>query len=91
MKTRQKRIDVEAVRAIANKLLAIPDNGHVNNDFRKGVIAVIEQVLFDSKSYHGYSHNYWSEIGYNLWIDAGKPDFPQKDAFIGNDLNRCYF
>lgn len=56
----RKTIPVRPLVEQANKLLALPDaHGTVvdlNADFRRGVISMIEKVLFDSGNYNGFTY-----------------------------------
>ena len=90
---KRKTIEVEGLKNRINNLLTLPDGPGpfgMNNDKRQALASLLESILHETSNYRGFSHNYWSKQGYNLWVEAGKPDFPQKQAFIGNELNRNY-
>ena len=36
---------------------------------------VLERILLDSGNYQGYQDLYWNEIGFQQWLDNGKPEY----------------
>lgn len=87
----RKTVTVEQVRELGNRLLAIEDNAHVNADFRKGVAAVLETILHETGNYAGFNFLDWLRGGYEKWIEAGAPKFPEKAKFLGDESKRVYF
>lgn len=49
---------------------------------------VTENVLHKTGNYCGFNWVYWSERGFREWSEAGRPDFPEKDAYIYGDRSR---
>jgi hypothetical protein len=68
---------------------------HASDSFKEGMCVLLEHVLNNAKAYEGYNHNYWLQQGYDEWVKAGKPGFPEKNQFIygptGQKFNRYYF
>ena len=56
----RKTASVEYIKSEANLLLSLTDaegtEGQVNRQFRKGVIAMITRVLFDTDNYKGFQY-----------------------------------
>lgn len=91
-KQRRKTIDIETVKEIANRMLAAEDTSTlINNDWRLGVAWLLEELLHKTRNYRGYQHNEWSSGGFSRWCNDGKPDFPEKWQYLGNDTKRFYF
>jgi len=93
MARKRKTIDVAAVLAEGNRLLALldTDNGHICPAFRQGVSALLESVLMATGNYQGYNFNAWEGGGYTAWVAAGEPRFPEKDKYLGDQTARRYY
>lgn len=53
----RKTIPVTQIVDCANVMLALPDTpGIVDKQFRQGVIAMVERVLFDTNNYRGFNY-----------------------------------
>lgn len=63
--------------------------------FKAGLCHALEYVLKQCHCYHGYMDNYWGQIGWQQWIEAGEPDFPDKEQFMygpsGQKYARSYY
>lgn len=91
---KRKTFDVEDFKRWVNSVLALPtqDNPHVpSQDTKSALCTALEKVLMDTGNYKGFQNIYWSDIGCTLWRDAGEPDFPEKQKFLGPEYDRCYF
>lgn len=56
--------------------------------------AITEKLLMSTNSYRGFNYLYWSAQGFNEWMEAGEPDFPEKDKYIygpSGDRTRIFF
>lgn len=84
----KKSMKVEELKEYANKLLLNP---RLSQQFKDGVSTMIEHVLHKTGNYEGFQYTYWNNVGYKLWIEAGKPSFPEKQKFIGNEYDRTYY
>ena len=88
----RKKMPVQEIIEEANRLLALQDNKTVNADFRRGVAALTEQILFASKNYAGFNYVAWTdEGGHEAWKAAGEPGFPEKERFLGDPTRRFYY
>jgi hypothetical protein len=76
MKISEETLDQQ--KRWANELLA----SEIPQAAKSTVATMIETLLMASGRYQGFQHNYWSELGCDLWYEAGKPDFPEKNKFI---------
>lgn len=69
-----------------------------NRDFKEGVeyeLAELRQhtenMLFMLNEYHGYqSIHWWLSDGSTNWFNDGEPDFPEKDAYLLEELGIIY-
>lgn len=70
-------------------------NEPTNDSYKEGMCDLLEHILHLNNAYNGYNHNYWLEQGFQEWITAGRPDFPEKNKFIygpsGQEYNRKYY
>lgn len=70
-------------------------NEPTNDSYKEGMCDLLEHILHLNNAYNGYQHNYWMQQGYQEWIAAGRPDFPEKYKFIygpsGQQFNRYYY
>jgi len=62
---KRKTVDVEYMKTFANLMLASDDPKRV--DVRRGVMVMIEEVLFNSGNYKGFRYLDWNET-------TGAPD-----------------
>jgi hypothetical protein len=69
---KRKTIDVQALKDYANNQLARTD-AYATDEFKKGIISMIEKVLLDSGNYNGFDYVYWVTKGYNEWRETGQP------------------
>lgn len=90
MARKRKTVDVSALLAEANRLLAHEDNIVCNPSFRKGVAALIEKALMSTGNYQGFQFLTWEGGGFAAWEAAGRPGFPEKDKYIGDETKRRY-
>lgn len=61
---------------------------------RKGVQSFLSACLMESNSYRGFNYLYWLAQGCDEWIDAGRPEFPEKERYIygpSGDQTRVVF
>ncbi len=59
----RKTYRVQAIKEYCNMLLTMPANEHRTADFRKGVAAVLEHVLFRTDNYRGFNFHEWINEG----------------------------
>lgn len=94
MAKQRKKItfEVEKFKNHINEQLARTDDFAINGDgFKSGLCAALERVLFDTGNYQGYQNLYWQEIGYNAWVEAGKPEeWEKKKKYILGLINTKY-
>lgn len=83
-------MDVEQLKSWTNEQLKRTDE-YADQKFKAGLCSVLEQVLRVTGNYNGYNHNYWNETGWKLWREAGEPDFPEKNQYIGPEYDRVYY
>jgi len=84
----RKTIEVAKVLETANKLFA---NTEISQEEKSGVSALLEEILHATNQYKGFNDIYWRKTGYRLWVEAGKPDFPEKKKFMGPEWDRFYY
>lgn len=83
----RKTIEVKALKEEANRLLALPDH---SDDFRKGIMIMIERILMDSNCYNGFNYLGWAkEGGYDRWVADGQPQ--DTTPYLGNETRRFYY
>ncbi len=87
----RKTVDVSVLLAEANRLMALPDNEHVNADFRKGVDAMINTVLHATGNYKGFEWIGWADSGYTQWVNDGRPQPVDAAKYIGDETRKRYF
>jgi hypothetical protein len=87
MKSR-KTIEVSKVVDMANKMLA---NEDISQQEKSGIACLLEEVLHATNQYQGFNSLYWLTVGYKKWVEAGKPDFPEKHKFLGQEWDRHYY
>lgn len=49
---------------------------------REALGEFISKLLMDTNNYGGYTYIYWDEIGYEEWVEHGRPTFPEKEKYI---------
>ena len=81
MAKKRKTFEIEKLKEYANTQLARTDDT-ATADFKSGVAVMLQRVLFDTNNYNGYQHLYWDKQGYQEWVAAGEPDFPEKYKYI---------
>lgn len=84
--------DIQKFKDYVNEQLARTDDFAVSSEgFKSGMCTALERVLFDTGNYQGYQNLYWQEIGYNAWVEAGKPEeWELKKKFILGLINTKY-
>ena len=87
MAKKRKTIEVEWLRRKVNAMLGRND---ITDQFRLGMCQVLEDVLTETNNYRGYGYQDWMNGGYNTWVLDGRPDYPCKKHYIGNDTKRFY-
>jgi hypothetical protein len=94
MAYKKQTFKIQEFKAWVNQQLKRTDKD-ADDRFKAGLCIALGHVLMRSGQYQGYNHNYWVEKGYEEWITAGQPDFPEKNPCIygpsGQMYNRCYF
>ena len=88
MSAQRKTFSVEVFKEYVNNVLAV---NHLSQEFKRGLTLAVEHVLMASGNYKGFKHNYWESEGFKKWQESGKPDFPEKSAFIGPEYDRTYY
>jgi hypothetical protein len=85
----RKTIPVADVVEKANRLLA-NTNERLTPEFRKGVAAVVESVLFGTGTYAGYNYLGWAvEGGVEQWRRDGEPR--DNTPYLGDQTRRFYY
>jgi hypothetical protein len=77
---------------------AIQYTKYTIDSFKEGVEYELEELrttteslLLNLNQYNGFNDIYWFYGGGNeAWRDAGEPDFPEKEAYIREDLGLFY-
>ena len=89
---KKSTFDVQKFKDYVNEQLARTDDFAVLTEgFKSGMCTALERVLFDTGNYQGYQNLYWQEIGYNAWVEAGKPEeWDLKKKFIVGLINTKY-
>jgi hypothetical protein len=54
----RKTVDVQAVKKRANLLLGLKNESENTPEFRRGVIGMVEFVLFETGNYKGFKYRY---------------------------------
>ena len=86
----RERMTVAELRGEVNRLLALPDSGHVNADFRRGVAALLETFLHNTGNYRGFNYVKWNgPAGHARWVDDGRPE--DKAPYLGDQTQREYY
>lgn len=85
---RRKTIEVEFILDKVNYML---EHSTCNQDFKRGAASVLEMILHETGNYAGFNYRKWLNEGYHQWVDAGRPDFPEKQQFLGPEYDRVYY
>lgn len=87
----RKTFEVKTVQDEINTKLA----SDIPQEAKKELCVVLENILFKTGNYHGHNYIYWLDKGFNLWIEAGEPGFPEKELYITNnkkeEFSRYYY
>jgi hypothetical protein len=83
-----KTIKVETIRKEANRLLALPT---LSQEEKRGIVLMLEHTLHKTDNYGGYNFTYWAMRGRDEWDRAGRPDFPEKQKYLGLEYDRYYY
>ena len=84
----KKTLDVAALLAESNRLLALPDSEYVNAEWRKGVATVLDHVLHATGNYNGYNFLGWLNGGYDRWVAEGRHE--STTPYLGDETRRVY-
>ena len=84
----KKTIRIDWLKNHVNQMLK---NSTCSDDIRKGFCAVLECALHQANAYKGYNHLDWINGGYEQWCKDNKPDFPEKNKYLGNTTRRVYY
>jgi rhodanese-related sulfurtransferase len=87
----KKSIKFEDFKAEVNRILNVPENQTVTQEFKAGICSTFEHFAMATKNYNGFGHTYWMEKGYKEWHDAGEPEFPEKQKYFGLEYTRTYY
>jgi hypothetical protein len=91
---RRITVNVEDFKQWVNQQLERTDN-FADDKFKAGLCSAVEHVLQTANRYHGYTDNNWIRTGYQEWLAAGQPDYPDKDKYVygptGQQYNRHYY
>jgi hypothetical protein len=87
----KKNIKFEDFKEEVNRLLNVPENQHVTQEFKAGVCAMFEHFAMATGNYGGFGHTYWMQKGYQEWKEAGEPEFPEKRKYFGLEYTRTYY
>jgi len=85
---KRKTIEVEEIKKRANDFMR---NGYFNAEQRKIIQSFVEAILMDTGNYKGLNYNYWLDKGYDEWIAAGQPDFPEKYKYLGDQSQVTFY
>lgn len=84
----RKTIEVAKLKERINGYLARKE---ISQDEKKSLCILLESVLMDTGNYRGFNQTYWLDKGFDEWKAAGRPNFPEKDKFLGPEYDRVYF
>ncbi len=82
----RKTIPVCDVVDVANKMLAAENK---SDDFRWGVIALLNSIQHATDNYNGFNYISWLEGGCNRWHEDGSPE--DKTPYLGAETKRFYY
>lgn len=74
-KTR-KTVEVKQIRSMINDKLG---NKNYSQDEKKSLAMFLEDVLHATNNYQGFNWTAWVGGGCQRWVDAGRPEGPEKD------------
>ena len=85
---KRKTISIQQLKAEVNRL-----NREANwtPDQRDAVNSLLSHFLMETNNYHGFNYLDWINGGCMAWHDAGKPDFPEKYKYLGDESKRVYY
>jgi hypothetical protein len=86
----KKSIKYEDFKTEVNRVLNVPENQYVTQEFKAGICSLFEHFAMVTKNYKGFHHTYWWNSGYEEWEAAGRPDFPEKQKYFGLEYTRTY-
>lgn len=86
----KKTINFDEFKAEVNRILNVPENQVVTQEFKSGICSLYEHFAMKTRNYNGFNHTYWMEKGYKEWEEAGRPDFPEKQKYFGLEYTRTY-
>jgi hypothetical protein len=76
----KKTLRVDYIKGEINRRLALKT---ISVEQRKALAGILEDLLFEANDYRGFNDVYWrDEGGYQAWVEAGRPDFPEKYKYI---------
>lgn len=88
MARKRKTIEVDHVREKINRFLKNPDT---TSQARHAFAVFLESILMETGNYHGFNYVEWMEGGYDRWVADGRPEFPEKEKYLGDQSRRHYF
>ena len=68
----------------------ILENDSHTPEYRKGVADLTGNILQDLNCYAGFNYLDWMNGGFQAWQEAGEPDFPEKNKYLG-DQTKVFF
>lgn len=83
---KKKTIQVELIKKIINRKLAVSS---CNSDVRKGMVSVLEEILYHTENYNGYSYLKKGEVPEDQLPGIDK-DSEGKNIFP-DETRRYYF
>lgn len=85
---RQKTVQVYDLVNIFNKKIETAKS----TEERLTLCSALEGILHMTGNYRGFQYLDWGKGGgYDRWMKAGCPDFPEKNKYIGDQSKRSYF
>jgi hypothetical protein len=84
----RKTINVVDVLEAANRMLAA-ENVCYSDDFRRGVIQLLNHIQHKTDTYNGFNYQEWLNGGCEQWKADGCPE--DRTPYLGNETRRVYF
>lgn len=81
-----KTIKISDLREKINKVLK---KDFYTQEQKAALCQLLEVFLIESGEWKGFSYLGCINGGYELWVKAGKPDWPEK--YLGLEFNRVYY
>jgi hypothetical protein len=81
MVARRKTFDVEAFKKRCNNMIQHAPT----KEARISIAILCEGVLMDTGNYKGFDYLAWREWGCEQWENDGRPDFPEKQKYFGDE------